>query len=54
MVDFIQSVLGINAMQKIKVMHRDLKSAKIFLFNYIVAKLGDINVSKVTNKKGLN
>jgi len=41
-------------MHKIKVMHRDLKSANIFLYNDMTAKLGDMNVSKVTNAKGLN
>ena len=41
-------------MHKIKVMHRDLKSANIFLYNDLTAKLGDMNVSKVTNSKGLN
>jgi NIMA (never in mitosis gene a)-related kinase len=41
-------------MHKIKIMHRDLKSANIFLSNDIIAKLGDMNVSKVTNTKGLN
>jgi len=35
-------------------MHRDLKSANIFLYNDLKAKLGDMNVSKVTNSKGLN
>lgn len=34
-----------------KVVHRDLKSANIFISNGIY-KLGDLNVSKVT-KKGL-
>lgn len=42
-------------MHQINVMHRDLKSANIFLKNEeLVAKLGDMNVSKVTNKQGLN
>ena len=36
------------------IMHRDLKSANIFLYNDMKAKLGDMNVSKVTNQKGLN
>ena len=39
-------------MHKINVMHRDLKSANIFLYNDMTAKLGDMNVSKVA-KKGL-
>ena len=41
-------------MHKIKIMHRDLKSANIFLYNDNTAKLGDMNVAKVTNAKGLN
>ena len=41
-------------MHNIKIMHRDLKSANIFLYNDLTAKLGDMNVSKVTNSKGLN
>merc|ERR1711957_89728 len=35
-------------------MHRDLKSANIFLYSDMTSKLGDMNVSKVTNSKGLN
>ena len=35
-----------------QVMHRDLKSANIFLYSDGFAKLGDLNVSKVA-KKGL-
>jgi NIMA (never in mitosis gene a)-related kinase len=51
---FIQAVRGLHAMHKIRVMHRDLKSANIFLYSNLTAKLGDMNVSKVTNSKGLN
>lgn len=50
----IQIMRGLCAMHKIKIMHRDLKSANIFLYNDNTAKLGDMNVSKVTNSKGLN
>ena len=35
-----------------KVFHRDLKSANVFLNKNLTAKLGDMNVSKVA-KKGL-
>ena len=35
-----------------KVFHRDMKSANIFLYKDYNAKLGDLNVSKVA-KKGL-
>ena len=51
----IQTVRGLHAMHNINIMHRDLKSANIFLKNdEATAKLGDMNVSKVTNKQGLN
>jgi NIMA (never in mitosis gene a)-related kinase len=46
---FIQAVRGLQAMHKLRVMHRDLKSANIFLYKDLTAKLGDMNVSKVTN-----
>jgi NIMA (never in mitosis gene a)-related kinase len=36
----------------LKILHRDLKSANIFLFSDGTAKIGDLNVSKVA-KKGL-
>ncbi len=47
----IQTVRGLNAMHKINIMHRDLKSANIFLSgdDGSVVKLGDMNVSKVSN-----
>jgi NIMA (never in mitosis gene a)-related kinase len=35
-----------------KIFHRDLKSANVFLYNDGTAKLGDLNVSKIA-KKGL-
>mmetsp|Transcript_22916 Transcript_22916/g.35252 ORF Transcript_22916/g.35252 Transcript_22916/m.35252 type:complete len:233 (-) Transcript_22916:1467-2165(-) len=42
-------------MHAINIMHRDLKSANIFLMEEeTLAKLGDMNVSKVTNSLGLN
>ena len=34
-------------------MHRDLKSANVFLYQDLTAKLGDLNVSKIA-KMGLN
>ncbi len=51
----IHTVWGLHAMHAINVMHRDLKSANIFLMEEeALAKLGDMNVSKVTNSLGLN
>jgi len=37
-----------------RIMHRDLKSANVFLYKDQTAKLGDMNVSKAANKDGLN
>ena len=40
-------VRGLNALHKMNIYHRDLKSANIFLYQDGTAKLGDLNVSKV-------
>ena len=48
----IQMVKGLKCLHDLKILHRDLKSANIFLFNNGLAKIGDLNVSKVA-KKGL-
>ena len=50
---FIQLVRGLKALHSLKILHRDLKSANVFLCDGgNIAKLGDMNVSKVA-KKGL-
>ena len=49
---YIQVVRGLKALHDIKIYHRDLKTANIFLMKDGSAKLGDMNVSKVA-KKGL-
>ena len=49
---FIQVVKVLKSLHDIKIFHRDLKSANIFLHKDGTAKLGDMNVSKVA-KKGL-
>jgi NIMA (never in mitosis gene a)-related kinase len=48
----IQLIKGLKALHDLKILHRDLKSANVFLFSDGSAKLGDLNVSKVA-KKGL-
>ena len=49
---FIQLVKGLKALHDLQILHRDLKSANVFLFKNGHAKLGDLNVSKVA-KRGL-
>ena len=44
---FIQVLEGLACLHQLGIMHRDLKSAKVFLFNDGRAKLGDLNVSKI-------
>ena len=50
----LQMIKGLKALHDKKIMHRDLKSANIFLFkkNHL-CKLGDMNVSKVIKDKVL-
>ena len=45
---FIQLVKGLKALHDLKILHRDLKSANVFLYKNGDAKIGDLNVSKVT------
>jgi len=48
----IQVVKGLKALHSMKILHRDLKSANVFLNKDGTVKLGDLNVSKVA-KMGL-
>ena len=43
---------GLKALHDLKICHRDIKCANVFLTKKGIAKLGDLNVSKVA-KKGL-
>ena len=50
----IQMIEGLKALHDKKIMHRDIKSANIFLSkNKLQCKLGDMNVSKVIKEKVL-
>lgn len=44
---FFHMVLGLQALHKVKIVHRDIKCANIFLTKDGMAKLGDLNVSKI-------
>ena len=48
----IQMISGLKSLHDKKIMHRDLKSANIFLMKNGICKLGDLNVSKIA-KNGM-
>ena len=41
---------GLRSLHNLKILHRDLKCANIFLTKEGILKLGDLNVSKITQK----
>lgn len=45
-------VSGLEALHELKIVHRDIKCANLFLTQSGVLKLGDLNVSKIA-KRGL-
>ena len=47
---FIQLLKGLKSLHELKILHRDIKSANVFLFKGGIVKLGDLNVSKVARK----
>ncbi len=47
-------MLGLRAVHELQIMHRDLKSANIFLSACGHVKIGDMNVSKVCDWQGFN
>jgi NIMA (never in mitosis gene a)-related kinase len=49
---FFQMVMGLQALHNIKIVHRDIKCANIFLTKEGIVKLGDLNVSKIA-KQGI-
>ena len=49
---FVQIVRGLKALHYLKICHRDIKCANLFLTKQGIIKLGDLNVSKVA-KKGM-
>ena len=44
---FIQMLIGLKNLHEHNIMHRDLKSANIFLMKNGIVKLGDLNVAKI-------
>ncbi|KAL4469673.1 hypothetical protein ABPG72_013438 [Tetrahymena utriculariae] len=47
---FIQCLKGLKCLHDLKIVHRDLKCANIFIGDNNIIKIGDLNVSKVTRR----
>lgn len=43
----IQLISGLNSLHQLNILHRDMKSANVFLTKSGIVRLGDLNVSKV-------
>ena len=46
----LQALKGLIELHRQNIMHRDMKSANIFLFKNGQAKVGDLNVSKIARQ----
>jgi NIMA (never in mitosis gene a)-related kinase len=44
---FYQMTMGLQSLHSLKIIHRDIKCANVFLTKEGVVKLGDMNVSKI-------
>lgn len=51
---FLQLLKGLKALHDLRIMHRDLKSANVFMNKDLTIKLGDMNVSRIADTNGLN
>lgn len=51
---FLQLLKGLKALHDMRIMHRDLKCANVFLNKSLHVKLGDMNVSRIADADGLN
>ena len=49
---FLQIVKGLQALHDLKIVHRDIKCANLFVTKEGIIKLGDLNVSKIA-KRGM-
>lgn len=45
-----QAVSGLKSLHDLKILHRDIKSANVFLYRNGDVKIGDFNVSKVAER----
>lgn len=48
-----QLTMGLLALHELKIQHRDIKAANVFMNSDGSVKLGDLNVSKLARGKGM-